>query len=54
MPLGHHSQSGRPFGFCLVAKAHEEAKLLEIMHVYEATFPKRQLPHLLYEAEAKI
>jgi len=54
MPLGYHSQSGRPFGFCLVAKAHEEGKLLDIMHVYEATFPKRQLPHLLYEAEAKI
>lgn len=54
MPLGYHAQSGRPFGLCLVAKAHEEGKLLEIMNVYEKTFPKRQLPHLLYESEPKI
>ncbi|KAL8849114.1 MAG: hypothetical protein Q9221_005883 [Calogaya cf. arnoldii] len=53
VPLGYHRQSGRPFGLSLVAKAHEEGKLLEIMNVYEATFPKRRLPHLLYESDFK-
>ncbi|KAI4101518.1 MAG: hypothetical protein LQ339_005015 [Xanthoria mediterranea] len=48
MPLGYHIPSGRPFGFCLVAKAHEEGKLLAIMNVYESTFPKRRVPLLLY------
>ncbi|KAL8899541.1 MAG: hypothetical protein Q9192_001519 [Flavoplaca navasiana] len=54
VPLGYHLQSGRPFALCLVARANEEGKLLEMINVYEATSPKRQLPHLLYDSEPKI
>jgi amidase len=47
MPLGVYEKSGRPFGFCLIARKHEEGKLLRIMAAYEASFPSRAIPSLI-------
>lgn len=47
VPLGYLEPSGRPFGLTFVAKAGEEARLSEVMAVYEETFPKRRLPQAL-------
>jgi amidase len=47
MPLGVYEKSGRPFGFCLIARKHEEGKLLKIMAAYEASFPSRAIPSLI-------
>lgn len=54
VPLGYLEPSGRPFGLTFVAKAREEAKLLEVLSVYEATFPRRRLPPVLYELTSLI
>lgn len=47
MPLGVFEISGRPFGFCLIARKHDEGKLLRVMAACEATFPQRAIPSLL-------
>ena len=47
IPLGYLEPSGRPFGMTIIAKSGEEAKLLEVMAIYERTFPKRRLPSIL-------
>lgn len=47
MPLGVYEKSGRPFGLVLIARKHEEGKLLRIMAAYEASFPPRALPSLV-------
>jgi amidase len=47
MPLGVFEKSGRPFGFCLIARKHEEGKLLSVMAAYEASFPPRAVPSLV-------
>ncbi|KAJ5724815.1 amidase signature enzyme [Penicillium malachiteum] len=49
VPLGYLEPSGRPIGFCLVAKANEEGELLSVMSTYEATMPSRRLPPRLIQ-----
>ena len=47
MPLGVYEKSGRPFGFCLIGRKHEEGKLLRVMAAYEASFSPRAIPSLV-------
>ncbi|OAL48728.1 amidase family protein [Pyrenochaeta sp. DS3sAY3a] len=46
LPLGYLDFNGRPFGFQIVAKAHQEALLIQVQSAWEATFPKRRPPPL--------
>ncbi len=47
VPLGILEPSGRPFGLTFVGRPGSEAKLLELMYLYEAAAPKRKLPPLV-------
>ncbi|KAG7287561.1 hypothetical protein NEMBOFW57_007073 [Staphylotrichum longicolle] len=46
LPLGYLDFNGRPFGMQIIAKAHQEALLIQAQSAWEATFPKRQPPPL--------
>ncbi|KAF2970834.1 hypothetical protein GQX73_g2780 [Xylaria multiplex] len=46
LPLGYLDFNGRPFGLQILAKAHQEALLIEAQSAWEATFAKRQPPPL--------
>jgi amidase len=46
LPLGYLNFNGRPFGLQIVAKAGQEALLIQAQSAWEATFPKRQPPPL--------
>ena len=46
LPLGYLDFNGRPFGFQVFAKAHQEALLVQVQSAWEASFPKRQPPVL--------
>ncbi|KAI1144927.1 amidase family protein [Nemania diffusa] len=46
LPLGYLDFNGRPFGLQIMAKAHQEALLIQVQSAWEATFPKRQPPPL--------
>ena len=46
LPLGYSDFNGRPFGLQMLAKAHQEALLVQVQSAWEASFPKRQLPDL--------
>ncbi|KAI1132451.1 amidase family protein [Nemania abortiva] len=46
LPLGYLDFNGRPFGLQIMAKAHQEALLIQAQSAWEATFPKRQPPPL--------
>ena len=47
VPLGQLSYNNRPFGLCMVAKAHNEELLLRFMAAWEAsTIFKRPVPNL--------
>jgi len=47
MPLGIFERAGRPFGWVMIARKHEEGKLLRVMAAWEASFPPRAVPTLL-------
>ncbi|CAO2654984.1 Nn.00g117170.m01.CDS01 [Neocucurbitaria sp. VM-36] len=46
LPLGYLDFNGRPFGLQIVARAHQEALLIQAQSAWEVTFPKRQPPPL--------
>ncbi|KAJ5701174.1 Amidase [Penicillium malachiteum] len=46
LPLGYLDFNGRPFGMQIVAKAHQEALLIQAQSAWEATFPGRHPPAL--------
>ncbi|ETN40803.1 uncharacterized protein HMPREF1541_05083 [Cyphellophora europaea CBS 101466] len=46
LPLGYLDYNGRPFGLQMLAKAHQEAMLVQAQSAWEATFPARQSPPL--------
>jgi len=46
LPLGYLEFNGRPFGLQIMAKAHQEALLIQAQSAWEATFPGRQPPPL--------
>lgn len=46
MPLGYLDLNGRPFGMGMIARQNADAKLIEIMSAWDATFPKRKPPTL--------
>lgn len=43
VPLGIYP-NGRPFGLTFVARKGQDAKLLQLMQLYEKAFPSRQIP----------
>lgn len=47
IPLGVFEKSGQPLGFSLIARKHEESKLLRVMAAYEKIFPPTAIPSLL-------
>ena len=47
MPLGYLDFNGRPFGLCIIARAHQDALLLKVLSAWEATFGPRLPPPLL-------
>lgn len=47
MPLGYLQPTGRPHGLSILASAHQEAKILGIMHAYEKLVFSRVCPPLL-------
>ncbi|OAG13532.1 amidase family protein [Alternaria alternata] len=46
LPLGYLDFNGRPFGLQIIAKAHQEALLIQAQSAWESTFPSRQPPPL--------
>ncbi len=44
LPLGFAHFNGRPFSLHMIAPANEEAKMLQIMAAWEATFPENVKP----------
>ncbi|KAJ5162975.1 Amidase [Penicillium coprophilum] len=46
LPLGYLDFNGRPFGMQIIAKAHQEALLIQAQSAWEATFPERHPPAL--------
>ncbi|KAM4063679.1 amidase [Hirsutella rhossiliensis] len=46
VPLGYIRSSGRPYGLQAIAPAHQEAKLVAFMAVWERIFPTRRVPDL--------
>ena len=44
MPLGYLDFNGRPFGMAALASGHQEAVLVKVQSVWEATFAPRQPP----------
>ncbi|KAK4460365.1 amidase family [Cladorrhinum samala] len=46
LPLGYLDFNGRPFGLQVIAKAHQEALLIQVQSAWEATFPQRRPPPL--------
>ncbi|KAJ8610994.1 hypothetical protein MRB53_038207 [Persea americana] len=53
VPLGAISTMNRPFGLCIIARANEEARLLDFMDAWQSLFPTRPLPHALLDYDAK-
>ncbi|KAK3345811.1 amidase signature domain-containing protein [Lasiosphaeria hispida] len=58
LPLGFANFNGRPFSLHMIAPANEEAKILQIMSAWEATFPENvkpppQLVELSFYAQRK-
>lgn len=43
VPLGTYP-NGRPFGLTFVARKGQDAKLLQLMQLYEKAFPSRRIP----------
>ncbi|KAF2108353.1 amidase signature domain-containing protein [Lophiotrema nucula] len=54
VPLGYLEPSGRPFGLSFIAHPFREDTLLQLLGAFEATFPKRRLPPLLYRVSGDI
>lgn len=46
VPLARLRYNGRPFGLCVIARAHGEEALLRFMAAYEAAMPARPVPEL--------
>lgn len=46
LPLGYLDFNGRPFGLQIIAKAHQEALLVQAQSAWEATMAQRQEPPL--------
>lgn len=44
--MGYVESSGRPYGLHVIARAHEEAKIVRFMSAWEQTFPARRVPDL--------
>ena len=44
MPLGYLESNWRPFGMAALGSGHQEAILIKIQSVWEATFGPRQPP----------
>lgn len=47
MPLSYLEYNGRPIGLVAFTTAGGEGMLLNFLHAYENTFPKRHPPSLL-------
>ncbi|KAF1818772.1 amidase family protein [Dissoconium aciculare CBS 342.82] len=46
LPVGYLDFNGRPFGFQVMARAHQDALLIRVQSAWEATFPERRPPPL--------
>lgn len=44
VPLGFADFNGRAFGMNMIARAGQEAKMLQVMSAWEETFPKAHSP----------
>ncbi|OJJ52521.1 hypothetical protein ASPSYDRAFT_164676 [Aspergillus sydowii CBS 593.65] len=47
LPLSYLDYNGRPFGLAVIAPAHQDALLVQVMSAWEATFPPRKAPPML-------
>ena len=47
LPLGYLRFNGRPHGLAAIAKAHEEARLIQLQSAWEVSFPARRPPPML-------
>jgi len=47
MPLSTLDFNGRPFGMSVVASAHQEKLLINVLSAWQATFPPRTIPPML-------
>jgi len=47
VPLGELDYNGRPFGMCMLAKAHREDKLFHFMTAYNEAFPQKLEPKFI-------
>ena len=55
VPLGYADVNGRAFGMNMIAKAGEEAKMLEIMSAWEVSLPDaRKPPPILVDWESSV
>lgn len=46
VPSGVISFNGRPFGLHLIARSGDEARLLQLMEIWNGIYPNRPLPVL--------
>ena len=44
VPLGFADFNGRPFGMHIIARAHEEGRIFQVMSAWHATFPDAWMP----------
>jgi amidase len=47
LTLSYLHYNGRPFGLAVLADAHQDALLVQVMSAWEATFPRRKTPPML-------
>lgn len=47
VPLGFSNYNGRPFGMEITARNGEEEKILQVMSLWEKTFPNARRPPVL-------
>ncbi|PVH86312.1 amidase signature enzyme [Cadophora sp. DSE1049] len=46
IPFGYVESSGRPYGWHVIASAHEEGKIVSFMSAWESIWPVRRIPDL--------
>ncbi|KAH9209837.1 amidase signature domain-containing protein [Leptodontidium sp. 2 PMI_412] len=46
IPFGYVESSGRPYGLHVIARAHEEGKIVSFMSAWESIWPVRRVPDL--------
>lgn len=44
IPFGYVESSGRPYGLHVIARAHEEGKIVSFMSAWENIWPVRRVP----------